>query len=280
VPNDGTSCACDEKRDGVTKKCDIKNDFGKCPGSETCDGKGAMWVGCTAKTPAAETCNEDDDDCNGAVDEADPNAMCGGPPTNASYACNMGSCDLGACDPGWTQYPAGAPADGCTCPNDPSEPNDACATPGDAGSVSDAAGPVQIGGTLSSDTDVDVWTFQTVDVDEVTTNSYHVSIDLMAGEGSENVLLDVIRGDACSDAPAGPATAITSYDWCVNGKSADGLVGEAPCAAEGPIHCNDNSAKYFVRVYRKAGSPAACLPYKVQVSAAGGDPCDFANQCQ
>lgn len=280
VPPDAHSCACNDKRDGVTKKCDVKNDFGICPGTEKCDGKGGAWVGCTAKTPAAETCNSEDDDCNGAADEGEPNAMCGGAPPNGSYACNMGSCDLGGCDPGWTQYPAGDPADGCTCPLDATEPNDVCATPAAGGSVSDGGGSIEIAGTLSSDGDVDVWTFDTVDVDEVTTNSYHVSIDVVSGPGSENVLMDVIRGDACTDAPAGGGTAITSYDWCVDGKSADGLAGEAPCAADGQVHCNNNSSKYFVRVYRKAGTTSVCLPYKIAVTAKGGDPCVFTLECQ
>lgn len=279
VPPDGFSCACNDRRDGVTKSCDIDNEFGHCPGSETCDGKGGAWVGCTAKTPAPETCNADDDDCNGTVDEGDPNALCGGAPPNGSYACTTGSCDLAGCDPGWTQYPAGAPEDGCTCPMDASEPNDTCATPASAGSVSDGGGPVQLAGTLSSDADVDVWSIDTVDTDEVTTNSYHVSIDVVGDVGSEDILLDVIRGDACADAPSGPGVGITSYDWCVDGKSADGLSGEAPCAADGPVHCNDNSAKYFIRVTRKPGSPAICLPYKIQISAKGGDPCNFDEKC-
>lgn len=279
VPPDGLSCACNEKRDGVTKSCDIDNMFGHCPGTATCDGKGGAWVGCTAKTPAAETCNAADDDCNGQVDEADPNAMCGGAPPNAAWACNAGACEIGACDPGWTQYPVTAPADGCTCPVDASEPNDTCASPASAGSVTDAAGPVQLAGTLSGDGDVDVWTFDTVDTPEGTTNSYHVSIDVVEGEGSGDVLVDVIRGDACMDAPSGPAAGIVSYDWCVDGKSADGMAGEAPCAPDGVVHCNDNSAKYFVRVYRKPGAPGTCLSYKIQVSAKGGDPCDFTNQC-
>ncbi len=279
VPPDEKSCPCNDKRDGVSKSCDIKNDLGKCPGSETCAGKDGAWVGCTAKTPAAETCNAGDDDCNGSVDDGDPNALCGGSPPNGAYACNGGSCALGGCDPGWTQYPAGKPSDGCTCPMDASEPNDTCATPADAGTVSDAGGAVQITGTLSSDVDVDVWTIQTADVDEGTMNSYHVSIDLVPDVGADTFLVDVIRGDACVDAPSGGAVGITSYDWCVDGKSADGMIGESPCSIDGPIHCNDNSAKYFIRVYRKPGAPAACAGYKIAVSAKGGDACDFTQQC-
>ncbi|MBK8252997.1 MAG: hypothetical protein IPK82_10045 [Polyangiaceae bacterium] len=281
VPPDGNSCPCNDRRDGVSKSCEQKNEFGKCGGTETCDGKAGSFVGCTAKTPAAEACNAEDDDCNGQTDESDPNAMCGGTaPPNGTYGCSAGMCTLGACDPGWTQYPPGAPADGCKCTLDASEPNGTCAQAASAGMITDTGAPAQIAGTLSSDDDVDVWTFDAVDVDEVTTNSYHVSIDVVGGEGSENVILDVMRGDVCSDDPMGPASGIVAYDWCVDGKSADGTAGEAPCSADGPVHCNNNSAKYFIRVRRKAGTPSLCLPYKVQISAKGGDPCDFTNQCQ
>jgi hypothetical protein len=279
VPPDRLSCPCDDKRDGVIKSCDIVNELGHCPGDETCDGEGGEWVGCTAKVPQAETCNDVDDDCNGAVDEGDANALCGGAPPNASYLCEAGACELGPCEPGFTQYPAGAPADGCTCPVDAGEPNDTCATPTSAGSITDTGGPALITGSLSSDDDVDVWTFTAVDVDEGTTNSYHVSVKIAAGPGSDDVLLDVVRGDACSDAPTGPASAITAYDWCVDGKSADGLSGEAPCSATGPVHCNDHSSTYFVRVYRKPGAPASCLFYELEIAAQGGDPCNFDLKC-
>jgi len=280
VPMKGLSCACNDKRDKVSKSCAISNKFGTCPGSESCDAKAGKWVGCNAKTPAAETCNKDDDDCNGQVDDGDPNALCGGAPPHAQYACKSGLCSIGMCDPGFTQYPSGKAEDGCKCTVDASEPNDTCVTAANAGMVSDTGAGIQIAGTLSSDTDVDVWAVQTVDTDEMTTNSYHVSISVVAGEGSEGLLLDVIRGDACVDTPAGGAVGITSYDWCVDGKSADGTAGEAPCAADGPVHCNDNSAKYFIRAYRKAGAAKVCTAYKIAVAAKGGAACDFSQQCK
>jgi hypothetical protein len=114
----------------------------------------------------------------------------------------------------------------------------------------------------------------------MTTNSYHVSISIEMGPGSDNVLIDVIRGDMCSDAPSGAGVGITSYDWCVDGKSADGLSGEAPCAPDGPVHCADHSSKYFIRVYRKPGSASACIAYKLAVAAKGGAACDFSMKCQ
>jgi hypothetical protein len=86
----------------------------------------------------------------------------------------------------------------------------------------------------------------------------------------------------CTDMPTGGATGITAYDWCVDGKSADGTAGEIPCANDGsqPVHCNDNSSGYYVRVRRKLGAMGTCNPYSIVVTAAGGDACDFTTQCQ
>ncbi len=56
----------DEGFDNLT--CVVVNEAGACYGARTCiDG---AWV-CTATTPAAESCNGADDDCDGTVDERD-----------------------------------------------------------------------------------------------------------------------------------------------------------------------------------------------------------------
>lgn len=287
VPNVPFSCPCNEKRDGVEKNCSNSNQYGTCSGRETCNGASGKFEECSAKVPAAETCNTEDDDCDGMSDEGDPNELCSmeGPvPPHASWACTpQGSCALGPCEPGWAAYPPGPVSQGCACPVEMGEPNDLCANATPAGSVSDTDGSsITITGTLGGASDVDVWSFDTVDTDEVTTNSYHVSIDLVAPMPNDEFVIDVIRGDACTDTPTGGAVGITSYDWCVDGKSADGLEGEATCANNGwaPVHCNNNSTKYYVRVHRKLGATGTCTQYSLLVTAKGGDPCDFTQKCQ
>ena len=287
VPNVPFSCRCDEKRDGVEKDCSNSNQYGTCTGVEMCNGDAGEFEGCTAKIPAAETCNAADDDCDGMPDDGDPNELCSkeGPvPPNASWACSPeGSCGLGPCQPGWTNYPPGPIENGCMCPVELGEPNDLCANATAAGTVSDIDGSsLTITGTLGGAGDVDVWTFDTVDTDEVTMNTYHVSVDFVSPMPNDEFVIDVIRGDACTDTPTGGGVAITAYDWCVDGKSADGLEGEGTCANNGwlPVHCNNNSAKYFVRVYRKLGAMGTCTQYSLQVTAKGGDPCDFTQKCQ
>ncbi|NOZ01090.1 MAG: hypothetical protein GXP54_04280, partial [Deltaproteobacteria bacterium] len=71
------TCDCLADNDGESRICEVSNDFGTCLGQETCD-PDQGWVGCTAKTPAFEVCNDIDDDCNGITDELYPqlNAPC------------------------------------------------------------------------------------------------------------------------------------------------------------------------------------------------------------
>ena len=291
VPNSGFSCPCNAKRDGVSHACSVTNVSGTCGGEETCNGAKGAWEGCSAATPKSEACNQADDDCNGAVDDGDPNALCaseGPKPPHASWACKTGTCSLGACDPGWTNFPAGAPANGCACPVEVGEPNGTCGTATPVGSVTDTGAPITITGTLSSAADIDVWTFDAVDVDEGTTNSYHVAINFTAPTPNSEFLMDVIREAPCTDTPTGPAVGITAYDWCVN--ASDGASppsGELNCGPTAAVHCggkpNDSTAsshtaKYHVRVYRKPGATSTCTQYKLTVSGGGGS-CDLTRKC-
>ncbi|HSN98767.1 MAG TPA: hypothetical protein VLS89_10800, partial [Candidatus Nanopelagicales bacterium] len=280
VPDDGLSCPCDDKRDGVVHTCFNQNLFGSCPGVETCNGAASSWEGCDAAEPEQEVCNAFDDDCDEEIDNADPTQLCGPEPPNGAWTCNQGTCEIGGCDPGWTNFPPGAPSDGCACSIEAQEPNDTCADAKNAGSVSDASpASVLIQGTLSSNGDVDVWSVDTVDTAQGNTNTYHVSIDFTAPMPNDEFLVDVIRGDACADMPTGPGVAITAYDWCVDGTSAAGNEGELGCGPTAPVRCGNHTSKYYVRVYRKPGATATCTPYEITVTATGGDPCDFTQKC-
>jgi hypothetical protein len=75
--------------------------------------------------PSAEKCNLLDDNCDGQVDNGNPNTMCQtqypGAGNVATWACNTGTCEITACQPGFKNN-NGAPNDGCeatTCVTNP-----------------------------------------------------------------------------------------------------------------------------------------------------------------
>ena len=76
IPVSG-SCSCIPGDEAEVRSCAQSNAHGTCFGIETCD-PALGWNGCTAAIPAAETCNGQDDDCDGIVDEspAPPAAPC------------------------------------------------------------------------------------------------------------------------------------------------------------------------------------------------------------
>ena len=68
---------------GAHTACYVKNEFGACAGTRACKAGGLSP--CDAQTPAAETCNGIDDDCDASVDEDMYAASC--MVTNAFGAC-------------------------------------------------------------------------------------------------------------------------------------------------------------------------------------------------
>ncbi|MBM4394984.1 MAG: putative metal-binding motif-containing protein [Deltaproteobacteria bacterium] len=64
---EGCECHGTAALHGFETGCGVSNDFGKCTGSRRCTPDGL--TACDAATPAVETCNGLDDDCDGKSDE-------------------------------------------------------------------------------------------------------------------------------------------------------------------------------------------------------------------
>jgi hypothetical protein len=235
-----------------------------CEGTEQCNGATGKWEGCTAGAPQPEICDGADNDCNGTPDDGTPDKLCAsqGNPAHATWACNVGQCEIASCDSGWVNYPPTLPPSaGCPC---------------DIGNTT----ALNITGRLTSDADSDWYTFDTVDSDEGSTNSYHLKIGFSAPPSNGEFVFDVVRGGACK-VPDAKHTELLDYDWCVDGSGKVGGkdVGEKSCGPTAPLHCGPHGKKYFVRVHRAIGVAGTCAQYTLTVTAKGGGTCDFTQAC-
>lgn len=109
------TCACDGAAIGLQVGCTQTNALGTCWGQKTCLASG--FSACDAPTATPEICNGVDDDCDGLLDDEDPDVDRTGLPTDPEFpVCRIGSADscvgTWSCDPaqGWVCAPA-APAE-------------------------------------------------------------------------------------------------------------------------------------------------------------------------
>ncbi len=95
VPTDG-QCECSDAAvaEAASTSCTVSNDAGTCSGQRTCTASGL--TACDAQTPAVETCDGSDNDCDGDVDE-DSTETC--EVANAFGSCSgVRACVSGALD--------------------------------------------------------------------------------------------------------------------------------------------------------------------------------------
>ncbi len=74
LPDTG-SCICTSLLNGTDRPCVKENDTGTCFGIQTCEGADG-WSPCSAFEPSAESCDGQDNDCNGQTDEGLPIEPC------------------------------------------------------------------------------------------------------------------------------------------------------------------------------------------------------------
>ncbi len=90
VPN--VSCQCDGAAQGLEIGCPQSNALGTCWGQQTCGPAG--FTTCDAPSARPEICNGIDDDCDGLLDEEDPDVDRSGLPTEPAFpVCRVGDAD-------------------------------------------------------------------------------------------------------------------------------------------------------------------------------------------
>ncbi|MBM4395167.1 MAG: putative metal-binding motif-containing protein [Deltaproteobacteria bacterium] len=246
-----------------------------------------------AANPAAlETCDGIDNDCNGSADDGAPEALCGKPPHAASAACTAGTCVL-TCAGGWHDVNL-VYADGCECEGEDETTGNSCADAAALVPLTDDFGDsVTVEGKVIG-ADEDWYKVEARDAADTGTfaapghDRYYVKA-LVEWPLDGSIAVQVRRGGCASEAECKGAT-VTHYDWAPSGKDPAGTPGRtacvdpsatwaccapgkcaaggsadgccettAQCAAwRGIRHCTNDTATYWIRVFRTAGTPKAC----------------------
>jgi Putative metal-binding motif len=257
--------------DGLDNDCNGTVDNGNPGSGESCTTgqAGVCSLGTTAcssgalvcnriQNPSSEICDGSDNDCNGQIDEANPNTTCSaqnpGAGNVSSWMCSVGACTISSCQPGFLNIINGV-TDGCECSTDTY--SNSCAT----------AMPVNVavGATITFQGKVDTasgsdWHAVTF-TDRGTGQPYHPKIELTNDAGGQYAM-DVLSSCAT------PAACSTAGNGVNNESGTNVGVWEHfnNKYAAGPGCCSDNTphvTSVFVRVYRKNADTPTCTNYVV-----------------
>jgi len=263
------------------KFCAVTDKYSAAVGGDCDDTKTAIHPG------VIETCNGVDDDCNGQTDELNATAMCG-TVINGQAACSGTAGCTANCIGGW--YDLDGNPNKCECQADGNYgTGTSCTGANFLGVLHDNASDGKSASGNINPGASDWYHFTAVDDPEGGggCDRFKVSVKVSGGDG--HFVVDLYRGGCNGNqqlcvgetdsgwttsfygaAPSGPLHA--------NGGSAGGNQpspnpekgGECNCYPGGGVAyanaCSDNSAEFYVRVYRDAQAPASCSFYSLSVS--------------
>ncbi|MFH1530689.1 MAG: MopE-related protein [Pseudomonadota bacterium] len=244
----------------------------------------------------AEACNGVDDDCNGKIDDDTDVALCAGdglPPNGAMVSCIGGQCAVTACLPGWVDVNE-VLGDGCECAEDPAETvNATCSGATQLGTFADAGnGSLTLAVGNEPSGNEDWYRFHAQDVDEGTTDSFHVRIKFVVNP-DDAFVFDVHYGSCAQSKQI--CTGASDMEWFTDFSTPSATAppptlpgpginggGEASCRADAahkatPTNyaddttpsshqCVNNSVEFFLRVYRLPGTKPPCQSYKLEIT--------------
>ncbi|MBN1770669.1 MAG: hypothetical protein JXB32_05365 [Deltaproteobacteria bacterium] len=275
----GPPAANDATCDGVDDDCDGVNDedyvsytcgVGACQRTSMC----VLGIDrCREGTPVDETCNGIDDDCDGVTDDDPPApaSLCPTPP-GGTAGCVDGVCRMTSCDPGYADAD-GSIANGCECAVEASEATGggSCTAAIDLGDFPDSDSDRTITGKIAPAGDVDWYRIRAVDLADTSCDEFNLDIRFTTGGNPGGVFrIDVNRGTCGTVEPACATNISDRYSWYTDFREGSGTtaLGECGCRTTSTYNynlCADNTAVYYVRVYRPDGG-ANCNDYSLRIS--------------
>jgi hypothetical protein len=260
---------------GTTRPCTVTVTTKTCTGTQTCSIPGCTWGTCVVPQTGsyAEVCNAIDDDCDGSVDEPPPSpaTLCSAV-ANGTWTCTTGTCRIASCNSGWADTDV-TYSTGCECAVESPDAPGTCAAALAApfGTLTDSpTSSRSITGKITSDTDVDCFSFSGSDVAETLSDSLNVDIRFASNPGTRYAFT-VWRG-TCTTAVCTAET--STYTWrtdiwptCTNNPvGTTAPCGELYCGYGTYNSCTNNTANYTFCVSRPSAASRPCEQYSITVT--------------
>jgi hypothetical protein len=181
------------------------------------------------------------------LDASGGSCLAGCPIANGTPSCNMGTCSIGMCNAGFYDTNQQA-SDGCECQDLGMDIGDFCSAGLDKGQLDDTGASTNYTGLLPVDGDVDWIRFYGNDTTMFFTEHYNVHVVLQSSDPT--VQMCVYRYDTSSPLNS----CFLNNETCTRDFSKGGSFG------------TDDSAMYYVKIFRAPNTATTCTSYTVYMS--------------